>query len=148
MTDKKTYTATIAVSDDTVKKWNELLAISSNEDGAEVFLRDRGYDEDSTHEAYTAYFEDGSYADIKLCAGQSNFFGDAVLFNKDGNEVCVLDCFDDVNIGDTFEFSFDERIYIAEIIQDGCTIYGADYPNHINYYYVTDVNGDVYGDDN
>jgi len=26
-------------------------------------------------------------------------------------------------------------------------LYGTEYPNHINYYYVTDVNGEVYGAD-
>lgn len=93
-----------------IDKYNVLLDIPSEDDG----VINAGYDEDSTIECFTAQFVDGHFADIKICSGQNNFFCDPVLFNKDGYEVCVLDCADTLNGEYDFEDNGNEYVVIIE----------------------------------
>ncbi len=72
-----------------------------------------GLIEDSTVESYTAVFPDGCEADVKLCAGQTNCFLDAVLFDSRGHEVCCPDCPD--SLGDEIEFEYNNTLYIVRI---------------------------------
>jgi hypothetical protein len=39
----------------------------------------------------TVEFKDGKQADIKVCSGQHNLWAEAVLFSKDGDELCFTD---------------------------------------------------------
>ena len=50
--------------------------------------------------------------------GNQIFFGDAVLFNEDGREECVIDCFDDIHIGDVFKFETGEDTYVVTVVHD------------------------------
>ena len=112
--------AAIIISEQEVELFNKLLAIEPND--SDDAVRKAGYDEDSTIFVVTAYFEDGYFADIKLCSGQSNFFGDAILFNENGYEECVLDCFDDIHIGDIFKFESGEDTYFATVVSNKTSI--------------------------
>lgn len=103
------YNEIIVLSDNEEKLFNSLLSIKPN--GTDDAVTASGYAEDSTIYVMTATFQNGFFADIKLCSGQSNFFGDSVLFNKNGYEECVLDCFDSLHDGDVFEFESGDDIY-------------------------------------
>lgn len=94
--------------------WNECLDMPAPVDFEEMDIRT-----DSTVDMVTAEFENGCFADIKLCAGQNNFFGDNVLFDADGYETCVPDCFDRVGIRDEFVFETKDAIYIGTVIEKG-----------------------------
>ena len=60
-------------------------------DRTEIDFRAEGIPEDATLITYTAKFNNGYEADIKVCSGQKNCFIDPVLFNEQGGEVSVLD---------------------------------------------------------
>lgn len=49
-----------------------------------------------------------------ICSGQNNFFCDPVLFNKDGYEVCVLDCADTLNGEYGFENNGNKYVVVIE----------------------------------
>ena len=110
------YNSTITLSANEERLFNRLLSIEPND--TDDAVKRAGYDEDSTVFVKTAYFENGYFADIKLCSGQSNFFGDAVLFNGNGFEECVLDCFDDIHSGDVFKFEPNKDIYIVTVVSN------------------------------
>ena len=105
--------STITLSKNEADMFNSLLSVEPNYNDDAV--RMYGYHEDSTIYTVTAYFDDGFFADIKLCSGQSNFFGDAVLFSNRGCEICVLDCFDSISNDDTFKFECGNTIYIVHV---------------------------------
>ncbi len=107
------YEVTVVLSKREAELFNRLLAIEPNDTDDAVKIA--GYDEDSTIAVITADFGNGYFADIKLCSGQSNFFGDAVLFNDLGYEECVLDCFDSISDGDIFEFKSGSDTYEVTI---------------------------------
>ena len=104
------FISTIKLDKNEIDKYNILLDMPSEDDG----VINAGYDEDSTIECFTAQFADGHFADIKICSGQNNFFCDPVLFNKDGYEVCVLNCADTLNGEYGFEDNGNEYIVIIE----------------------------------
>lgn len=108
------YEATVAFSKQELELYNKLLDIEPNDTDDAVKMA--GYNEDATIAVATAYFDNGYFADIKICSGQSNFFGDSVLFNENGCEECVLDCFDDIHDGDVFEFKVGDDSYIVTVI--------------------------------
>lgn len=72
-------------------------------------------DEDSIIDCYSAMFEDGYFADIKICAGQHNYFIDPVLFDR-GHEVMCLDCEGDL-LGD-YLFETEEKDYLVRLIEN------------------------------
>lgn len=112
------FISTIKLDKKKIDKYNILLDMPSEDDG----VINAGYDEDSTIECFTAQFADGHFADIKICSGQNNFFCDPVLFNKDGYEVCVLDCADTLN----GEYGFEDNgndMYDDYETYDADTIY-------------------------
>jgi hypothetical protein len=107
------YKTQIKISKDDVDFVNKVMEIRDETDE-----RWEDYEDlrDCTAKRYTGYFEDGHFADVSVCSGQSNFFIDPVLFNKDGHEVCVLECADDI-LGE-YEFEDNGNIYILEIVQE------------------------------
>lgn len=107
------HEATVAFSEQEIELYNRLLAVEPNDTDDTVKMS--GYEEDSTIAVVTAHFDNGYFADIKLCSGQSNFFGDSILFNEFGREECVLDCFDDIHIGDVFEFETGNEHYVVTV---------------------------------
>lgn len=113
MTKTVRHEAVAAFSEQEIDLYNRLLSVEPNDTDDAVTRA--GYDEDSIIDVVTAYFDNGYFADIKLCSGQSNFFGDPVLFNESGIEECVLDCFDDIHIGDTFEFETQDGTYVVRV---------------------------------
>ena len=127
-----TYTEYLPVSSTIMERFNHLLSIEAEEDGVEK----RGFPTDTTLETLTAFFEDGCFADIKLCSGQSNFFGDNILFNKDGYELCVPDCFDSINDGDVFEFNYKYDTYRVIIVEEAPFFCERAVTEQINKYFV------------
>lgn len=103
------HTAALTIDKKELDLYNKLLEIEANETDTAVI--DSGYPEDSTIYTLTAYFDNGYFADLKLCSGQSNFFGDSILFSEDGCELCVLDCFDSLDKGDVFIFEDGDDTY-------------------------------------
>lgn len=110
------YKGNIVIRKSEMDLWNKLLSVSGND--SDDMVRELGYPCDSTISTFTAEFCNGYSADIKLCSGQSNFFGDAILFNKHGSEVNVLDCFDDLNAGDEFTFYEGADSYTVLIVKE------------------------------
>ena len=103
------FDAELSISRQEEELYNRLLEIESN-DTDDVVVK-AGYDEDATIHVVSAEFGNGYFADFKLCSGQSNFYGDSVLFNESGCEVCVPDCFDQIHGGDVFEFYSGNDVY-------------------------------------
>lgn len=107
------YKTQIKISKDDVNFVDKVMEITDETDERWEDYQDL---KDCTVERYTGRFEDGHFADVSICSGQSNFFIDPVLFNKDGYEVCVLECVDDI-LGE-YEFEDEGNIYILEIVQE------------------------------
>ncbi len=79
-----------------------------------------GLRENATLEIIAAAFEDGSFALLKLCTGTRFFYGDSVLFSKDGAETGFPVSFFDIGIGDELEFESEDARYVVRVkeIQD------------------------------
>ena len=107
------YKTQIKISQDAVNFVNKVIEITDETDERWEDYQDL---KDCTVERFTGHFEDGHFADISVCSGQSNFFIDPVLFNKDGRQVCVLECADTI-LGE-YDFEDDGNEYILEIIQE------------------------------
>lgn len=107
------YKIQIKISQEDINFVNKVMEITDETDKRWEDYQDL---KDCTVERYTGHFEDGHFADISICSGQSNFFIDPVLFNKDGYQVCVLDCADTI-LGE-YEFEDEGNIYILEIVQE------------------------------
>lgn len=105
------YVQIIYVKKETINLYNHLLDLPAKENQIE----DLGYPEDSTIDCFTVFFEDGCFADVKLCSGQSNFFCDPVLYDK-GYEAVVLDCADQIN--GEFQFAYKNNIYIVIVKEE------------------------------
>ena len=87
----KDLVAYIDVSQATIDKMNKLLDLTSANDDV---VDSAGYDRGSNVFMDSVEFEDGYFADIRVEAGDHNFYMNPVLFNKDGYEVSVLDADD------------------------------------------------------
>lgn len=111
-----TYNAKIKIPADKIAKFNELLA-KMGEDGLVEAL---GYPTDTTLECYTAHFGNGWEADIKMCAGDTNFFVDPVLFDETGSERAVLDCGDEYDGEYVFEVDGDTYKVSVEGVAEPC----------------------------
>lgn len=110
------YSAKIKIPAKKIAKFNELLA----KDGVDGLVEALGYPTDEMLECYTAHFSNGWDADIKMCAGDTNFFVDPVLFDADGNERAVLDCGDEYDGDYTFEVDGDTYNVIVEGVEEPC----------------------------
>ncbi len=68
-----------------------------------------------TLETFTAKFDDGHEADVKVCVADDNsLFIDAVLFNKDGGEVATCEPAFEVE-GECYFYEKDGTEYVVEI---------------------------------
>lgn len=63
---------------------------------------------------FTAKFEDGMEADIKVCRHDDGFFVDPVMFNSRGGQVCVLDVQSEL-LGEYY-FEANGETYLVEVI--------------------------------
>lgn len=103
----KVYEKTIVIDKPRLDRINYLV------EQTHLDFEEEGLIEDSTIESYTVIFPDGCEADVKLCAGQTNCFLDAVLFDSRGHEVCCPDCPD--SLCDEIEFEYNNVLYIVHI---------------------------------
>lgn len=105
------YRERLIISKEDVEFANTVMQISDETDP-----RWEDYEDcrDREVESYYVGFKDGCFASISLASGTSNFFIDPCLFNKDGYELCVLDCADEL-LGE-YEFEADGNTYIAELV--------------------------------
>lgn len=71
---------------------------------------------DDIIEEYTAKFDNGYEADIKVCSGTNNFYVDPVLFDDLGHEVDLIDPRDTL-LGE-YEFWDHGNIYIVLLKED------------------------------
>lgn len=100
------FNQVIEVTLEEAKFANEILAI---EEG-----RYEEADDIETIKTWTAKFDNGYEADIKLCNGDTPYI-DSVLFNQNGSQVAVLEISEDDLIGAyCFEANGDE--YAVEIV--------------------------------
>lgn len=107
------YKTQVKISKDDVDFVNKVMDITDETDERWEDYQDL---KDCTVKRYTGHFEDGHFADVSVCSGESNFFIDPVLFDEDGHQVCVLECADTI-LGE-YEFEDDGNIYILEIVQE------------------------------
>lgn len=98
--------STISISK---KESTEIQKILSIESGC---YKDCG--EFETIETYTAKFDNGFEADIKVCNGDTPYI-DPVLFNEFGSEVCVLEVADEL-LGE-YLFTDDEIEYLVNVVE-------------------------------
>jgi len=105
------YEAEIKIPKDRVAEVNRLNSMKA-EDGLVERL---GYYKDTLMDVFSARFDNGYEADLRFCAGDTNFFIDPVLFDEDGLELNVLDCADDI-LG-TFEFTDGFDDYVVKVTE-------------------------------
>lgn len=110
------YSAKIKIPAKKIAKFNKLLSRR----GKDGLVEALGYPTDEMLECYTAHFSNGWDADIKMCAGDTNFFVDPVLFDADGNERAVLDCGDEYDGDYTFEVDGDTYKVRVEGVAEPC----------------------------
>jgi len=72
-------------------------------------------DIDMTYRTYTAKFQNGYEADIKICAGSNNFYIDAVLFDDCGFERSAMSDIDELE----GEYSWDDGADVYNIVIRG-----------------------------
>lgn len=101
------YEQTVKVSKDKAERLQALL------DQGEIDFEKEDVEEDATLLTLTANFENGFSADIKVCSGQHNCYVDPVLFNENGNEVCVGEPSFDL-LGE-YDFEFVGNQYIVNV---------------------------------
>lgn len=99
---------TLKIDKDLAYQFQEFL------DMEDVNIHDLNLKEDSTIETFTVRFQDGFEADIKVCAGNHNFFIDPVLFNENGHEVCTLDV--EGNLLGEYIFEENNKQYIVDLV--------------------------------
>ena len=66
------HDTTVAFATQEIELFGRLLSVEPND--TDDAVRRAGYDEDTMIAVVSAYFDNGYYADIKLCSGESNFF--------------------------------------------------------------------------
>ena len=72
-------------------------------------------EEDTTLYSYSKVFENGRSVLINVSSGQRNCYIDSILYDEQGNEICV-ECVDDFLVdGDSFEFEDKEGCYKLKI---------------------------------
>ena len=88
------YKETVEIDKETSDWLKHLL---SYEEMTEEDFEKEGIDQDSTVYEETVEFKDGKQADLKVCSGQNNLWAEAVLFSKNGDELCFTEPgFDDL----------------------------------------------------
>jgi len=107
------YKVQIKISQEDIDFVEKVMAITDETDERWEDYQDL---KDCTVERYTGKFEDGHFADVSICSGQSNFFIDPVLFNKEGHQVCVLECAEDL-LGE-YEFEDNGNTYILKLVKE------------------------------
>lgn len=75
-------------------KWNALLKET------EIDFEEQDIDEDATLFCQTVTFDDGMFADLKVCSGQTNLWCEMVWFDKDGYELTCSDACNDTLDGE------------------------------------------------
>lgn len=102
--------AEIEVPQAELDRWDELL------DQETVDFEAEDLEEDSTVFSKTVKFENGYWAEVKVCTGQDGaIWSEAVLFTADGNEVSCTD--PDVQLSGNWEmYDDDSTCYMIEVI--------------------------------
>ncbi len=101
------HKTTISIDPVTIDTYNKYL------DSGEAFPDSKRCE---TIETFTAKFDDGREADIKVCsADDCSLFVDAVLFEKNGAEIAV--CEPEYALDGEFEFETDGEAYVVEIVR-------------------------------
>ena len=104
----KRFEMVLKVKESNVKSMNAILEMET------INFEATGVKEDSTLKSYSVEFDNGFKAVIEVCTGQSNAYVNAVLFNTDGFEVCVLEPAE--GLDGTYTFEADEVVYEVELM--------------------------------
>ncbi|MDR0286653.1 MAG: hypothetical protein LBI03_02945 [Clostridiales bacterium] len=97
---------------ETVNRWQRLVNMSEVD-----FDRD-GIDPDCVLEAWSVEFDNGYFAELKVCSGEDNLFLDAVLFepwNDALRQAFVLDCPDNILGDHVFQPYERSNVYVMRI---------------------------------
>ena len=76
----------ITISKAEADRWNRLLDL-----GMDIDFEKENVQEDTTLFGRTVLFEDGCFANLRVCSGQTNLWCEVVWFDKDGDEMCCSD---------------------------------------------------------
>lgn len=107
------------ISEEKLKYYNDLLLLDL-EENSPYYIEEDIERLDARIDDYIGIasikFENGNVLTIDIASGSSNYFDNIVLYDKNGEELLVLDC--DYNI-DNFEFEYDGDKYIVEMVVKG-----------------------------
>ena len=102
------YYKTISVSLEEMKTINKLLKTGYDNNGK--------WTEDDM-QSYTAKFDNGFFADIKICGADEDLpWTEMVLFNQDGGECCCTDCSDEFE--GEWELEYNGDIYRVIVVSN------------------------------
>ena len=76
---------TIELTADEIKTMNHYLGMG------EIDFDKVDIGEDATLLSKTVVFDDGTWAELKVCSGQHNCWAEVVWFDKDGYEICCTE---------------------------------------------------------
>lgn len=75
----------IKITSEELDKYNALLQKD------EIDFEEEGVEEDATLLSKTVRFDDGVWADLRVCSGQTNCWAEVVWFDKEGYEIACSD---------------------------------------------------------
>ena len=109
------YKAKFKINGDKLKYYNELLQLDLEEslpyynkkDIERLLAIKNDYIGIATIE-----FENGNYLTIDLASGDSNYYDNIVLYDKNGNELIVSDCTYEIS---SFSLYYNEDIYTIKL---------------------------------
>lgn len=102
---KKQYSETIQVSLDELNEMEEVLKIEED--------HSKDYHEDDLINSYVTTFEDECFAKVNIYNTDSPYI-EAVLFDKNGQEIAYSDVLDSVK--EEFEMETDSEIYLVKLV--------------------------------
>ena len=100
----------LTIKKDELKKWNDLLKLD------EVDFEGLDIPEDTTLFCKTVEFDDGAFADLKVCSGQTNLWCEMVWFDKNGCEISCSDACADTLEGEWYFPQDDGGRYDVEVV--------------------------------
>ena len=116
------YKGKFEITKEELKRYNDLLQLDLESD-LPYYDKDTIEELNAKQDDYigitTIEFENGNYITIDLASGNSNYYDNVVLFDKNGNELIASDCTYEIN---GFSLYYEEDIYDVELItrESGC----------------------------
>ena len=96
----KTYRATVCVSESEIEEMRSLLSAGGGDDITFV---------------YPAIFSNCMLADVKCCVTETSAWIEAVLYNKEGQQLCCTEPCDGDILGE-WNFKYNNDKYVVEVL--------------------------------